>query len=264
MFARLGWLFAGFGMIFVFIFAGNADLSTPYYFRGKLETVSGIVTATKRTGFSENKTQVFAYYYRFQNDGVEREGTSYRTGDSAASLGEQVTVEFPVGRPGCSRIQGMRCAVFGPWSAFVIIFPLLGIAVVAVSFRAGWKNRSLLTNGEPALARCTGKEMTNTEVNNRYVYKVWFEFTDRGGALQRTFTRTASPENLEGSTAQTLFYDPRQPSRSMLLHGLAGNVTLDERGNVNPCGAGQVLGVLWPAAIFAVFVLVGLYLQSRL
>lgn len=268
-FSWFGWFLAGFGMIFVILFASQADFSSWIYFRGALETSPAIVTASEETHASEGGgkhrrgTPIYEHHFKFSFGGAEYAGTSYCTGGGLRD-NQHVTVEFPAGKPDLSRIQGMRRAMFGPFVIFVFIFPLIGLTLVAVTLRTGKKNIFLLANGESAQARNTGKEPTHTRVNNRTVYKVWFEFTDRSGGLQKTSTRTSTPEKLEGRAFEPLFYDVNNPVRCAFLHNLPGSVALDERGGVKPCGAGQVFSALWAPVLAAIFVIAGALLHRLL
>ena len=49
---QVGWGLVAFGGIFAWIFAGNSELSSLYYFRGEIRTVAGTVTGVEKTGFS--------------------------------------------------------------------------------------------------------------------------------------------------------------------------------------------------------------------
>ena len=93
------------------------------------------------------------------------------------------------------------------------------------------------------------------------VYKVWFEFADQTGALQNTFTRTSTPEKLEGSVFEQLFYDATNPTRAILLHSLPATLTLDERGRINPCSVGSLIAVLWAPALAVLFVITSVLIQ---
>src|SRR6202158_2777437 len=85
-FSGFGWLFFGFGMIFVWIFAGKGDYTSAFMMRGVLETAPAVVTGVQNTKFSEGGgkhtpgTPIYAYHYKFQSGGTDYEGTSYRLG----------------------------------------------------------------------------------------------------------------------------------------------------------------------------------------
>lgn len=269
MLSKFGWIFGGFGMIFLLLFASHADFSSWTEFHGALKTASGMIVSSEKTHASEGGgnhrrgNPIYAYHYRFSVNGTEYHGTAYATGGGPRNH-QAVTVEFPAGKPDISRIQGMRRAMFGPEVGFVVIFPLIGLAIVLASLRTNFRNLTLLANGETAQARITGKEMTKTRVNGRMVYKVWFEFFDRTGASQKTFTRTNAPEKLAGRVFEELFYDANRPTRAILLHQLPGSVTLDERGQVKASGTGALWGALWAPALALAFMATAICLNKIL
>ena len=266
-----GWIFFGFGMLFVFGFIGDADLTSWYLFRGQTETAQGIVTAVEKTNATEGGdkhghggTPIYAYSYHFTYSQTEHQGVSYRVG-MAAQAGATVTVEFPKNHPDISRIQNMRRNVFGPSVMFVLLFPLIGLIFIIINLTRGRKNLSLLANGEHVQAVHTDKEATRTQINKRTVYKVWFEFTDLHGELQKAFTKTINPGIIEGTGLEPLFYNRQSPSQIVLLRDLPrDNATLDERGQVSPCGLLALLKVLWPPLLGLAFIVAGWVLSHHI
>ncbi|MEI6196478.1 MAG: hypothetical protein WCS42_19330 [Verrucomicrobiota bacterium] len=275
MFARLGWMFGGFGMVFVFVFAGNADYSSLLSFRAKMENASGVVTRIEKTSASEGgrtiitKTTttkeegipVFAYHYKFSVGGKDYEGLSYFTGTREPS-GATVIVEFPPGKPEGSRIRGMRRKLFGLGAVFVFLFPAIGFGVILVSLMRGWKNIRLLVDGETALGRLISKEDTESKMGNKVIYKITFEFTDLNGELRKTVAKTENPARLEDEIFERLFYDSKSPDRSVLLNSLSGNQSLNEHGELKPCSVSALWGVLWPPGVAALFVAAGLLIKA--
>jgi len=223
---RLGWVFFGFGIFLAINLAGHADLTSWYLFRGKIETVPGIVTTVKNTRFTEGGnggryshgggTPVCAYAYHFNYNQTEYQGVSYDTGMSKKT-GATVTVEFPVNRPDISRIQTMRRGAFGPGIAFVLIFPLVGLIFITINLIVGHKILSSFIYGESAY---TGGEITNDLV----IDKGWFRAYSLKAELRGMF--------------DNLVYNEYNSSRIAPL-------SPDERGQVPPCGILDLLGVLW-------------------
>lgn len=249
-----GWLFFGFGMIFVFAFAGNADLTSFIEFRGKLETVTGIVSSEEKTRASEGGddhtegTPIYAYRYTFNLDEKNYEAVSYRTG-SGARAGDTVTVEFPEGKPELSRIRGMRRAVFGPAVVLVCIFPIVGLMFITSGLWRGWRNTSLLVNGEMALGRLVKKQATNVQINGRTVFKLAFEFTDRAGQSRQAVAKTHIPERLEDDHFERLIYDAVNSDKTLLMDSLPGEQGLTASGEIKSCESGRVLAAVLPPAV---------------
>jgi hypothetical protein len=260
-FSGFGWLFFGFGMIFVWIFAGKGDYTSAFIMRGALETAPAVVTEVQNTRFSQgggkhsSGTPIYAYHYKFQREGIDYQGTSYRLGQGNGREGDEATVEFPVGKPGYSRIRGMRRAMFSPVVAMVLLFPTVGLILVVPSVLQGRKNIRLLKDGETAQGTLVKKEATNMQVNRQTVYKLTFEFSDQSGQTRQATAKTYLPEKLEANRSELLFYDPNNPSAATLLDNLPGKQTLTDRGEFQACGFGAGLkAVLLPFAAMAVVV----------
>ena len=95
---QFGWLFFGFGMIFVWVFVVDQDLTGWYVFRGTLESAEGITTRCEETNATINERPVYAIHYEFNVDDDQYAGVSYSTGKRMADE-KLVTVEFPAGNP---------------------------------------------------------------------------------------------------------------------------------------------------------------------
>jgi hypothetical protein len=234
---QFGWLFFGFGLIFFWAFAGNADLTSPLYFRGEVETVTGRALHSEETGASEGGsknrrgTPIYANHYSFVYDGVEYEGVSYSTGNYFSN-GDTVTIEYPKGNPRVSRVQGMRRALFGPWVIFVVIFPAVGLCFILVGLKNGIKANRLLANGKLGLGKLKSKEPTNTRINNQTVYKYTFEFADELGRSCQVVSRTHIGGVLEDEQEERLLYDPYNPSYAVMMDSLPASPAIDGTGNI--------------------------------
>lgn len=187
--AQIGWAVFGFGMIFFWVFASNADFSFAT-FRGAMGRATGRITSVENTNASENRRSITKSYYQYSVAGETYNGKSYTTG-SAPEQGSQVEVEYLERDPSRSRIPGMRTAMFGPWAAIVTIFPLIGFLILFFATRSGIKRNRLLRDGMFAQGTLVSKEPTNMTVNNRRVWALTFEFTDRNGMRREATARTS-------------------------------------------------------------------------
>lgn len=243
---QLGWFLLGFGSIFAWGFAGNADVS---FLRGGgvVTDTQGIVTAIEETSFSEggsdhsDGTPVYAYSFEFETpDGAPQRGTSYRTGRGPAE-GARVTIEYDPDAPDAARIKGMRRAPFSAFVLFVLILPLAGVVLIAVRWRKGGRAMHLLKNGHLALGKLVSKTATNTRVNKRTVYRLTFEYEANDGRVHQAVTKTHQPEQLEDDAVERLLYDPALPDRAAMMDTLPGQVRISEAGQVERGGALLVL-----------------------
>lgn len=238
----IGWAITCFGMIFVWVFVGNSELTTLGKFSGGLGGVSAFVTAVEATAMSENDSKVHAVHYEFEVDDRRLSGTSYTTRGVPAE-GARVDVEYVVADPSISRIQGMRTAPFPAAVAFVWLFPLIGIGFVAFGLRSGRNAIALLVHGEHARGRLVAKEATNTTVNNQRVFKLTFEFEDGSGATHKAVVRSHLLADLEDEETEALMYDPHRDA-AVLLDALPGRPQTDAEGGFDTARPGVACAVL--------------------
>ncbi|MBI3551800.1 MAG: hypothetical protein HY077_04725 [Elusimicrobia bacterium] len=241
---QFGFIFIGFGMVFVWIFVAQADFRAWYDFRGPLETAEGRLVSCQRTNFSENNTAVYALSYVFPGPGgVQRSGTSYRLGGCPPAE-SSAGVEWPAGRSERSRIKGLRTSVMPSFVAFVLIFPLVGLVCAFFGLRSGLKDVALLARGKLASGKLVEKKPTNTKINDRTVYEMVFSFVDDHGLERRASTKTHMPELLEDQERENLLYDPQNPSRMATLDTLPGLIRTGPGGTLEAGNPAKAIGAL--------------------
>jgi hypothetical protein len=252
---QFGWLFFGFGMIFVWLFGGVTLLNGVYFWVGGMETASGIIADVRSTNTSENDVPVFANQYLFRVERLEQElrGTSYTTGRKF-SVGDNVTIEYVTHNPEISRIQSTRTSLMSSWGLCVAcIFPLVGLAFIFGGMSAGVRGVRLLGHGKVVDGVLVSKEATNTSINDRTVYKLTFEFNSENGQTYQAIARSHIPENLQDEAREQILYSPANPHYAVLVDNLPGNPDIDEFGQIYVTNAGQGLLVLvLPLLVIAV------------
>jgi len=215
-FTQFGWVFFGFGMIFFWVFAGNADMSW-LTFRGPLARAVGRVTKVEDTNASQNGSRIQANHYEFSVAGTKVSGKSYGSGSNSVSTGDEVTIEYDEKHPERSRIEGDRLGMFSGWLLFVTIFPLVGVAIIIPSFLSGMKRNRLLRDGILTTGRYKSRRQTNVRINDRPVWELTFEFTARDGRHMECQARTTDTSSLRDEAEEPLLYDPENPERAYML-----------------------------------------------
>lgn len=237
---QFGWAFFGFGMIFVWVFALNADFVSPILFSFQSNTVGGIVESVETTNATENDVQVYQVkYVYFDHLGRQHQGSSYSTGEPG--VGARVFIEFLPYAPSISRIEGMRRAIFGPFAVVSILFPLVGLGFLVSGIKYGLKANRLLAQGRIAFGKLISSEMTNTSINNRPVMKLRFAFETHEGEDWEVVAKTHEPEDLRDEPQEPLLYDPEDPSYAVLLDNLPGSTTFDSSGHLLPASTRETL-----------------------
>ncbi len=241
---QFGWLFFGFGMIFVWVFVPDIDFTSWYRFRGDVATAQGTVTAVRKTHMSENNVEVYEIRYAFAaDDGRRYEGTSYMTGARYGD-GQAVDVEYRKDGPGVSRIQGARRGAAPIWVSFVLVFPLIGLVLIVAGLKKGIKANRLLGRGKLGLGTLKSKEPTNTSINDQPVYKLTFEFAAEDGQTYEVVAKTHETRLLEDDAEERLLYDPWNPRYAAMLDNLPGAPEIDQMGHLKSAGPLRGLAVL--------------------
>lgn len=259
---QFGWLFFGFGLIFIWFFGSMADLSSIYFSLGQVETIAGVVSEVEETSATESDIRVYASHYTFRVEQLEQEfpGVSYTTGPRFSS-GDQVTVEYLAQNPEISRIQGARANLFSPWVVCLVgIFPSVGLGFLAVGVRQGIKGYRLLTNGRVGLGRLISKEPTNMRVNRKTVYKLTFEFKSDEGLTYQAVAKTHLTHLLLDEAQEQLLYDPANPTYAVMLDDLPGAPDIDELGRIQAANLGRsMLPLILPVLVLGIHGIIFLF-----
>jgi hypothetical protein len=232
---QFGWIFFGFGLIFVWIFALHADIASPILFRFQTRTTQGIVESINTTNASEDDVLIYEVSYSYFDDlGRQQSGSSYSTGTPV--VGARVAVEYLSAIPSISRAVGMRRTLFGPWAVFPVIFPLVGLVFIYSGIKYGLKANRLLTKGRIAFGKLISTEGTGASINNQPVLKLTFSFTANDGDEYEAIAKTHQPQDLRDEEQEPLLYDEADPSYALLLDDLPGSTSFDSSGNLLPAG----------------------------
>lgn len=238
MVSQMGWLFLGFGLIFVWVFAVHVDFSGLLRSITRQVETRGQVIAVEDTNLSEGGdddtpgTPIVRVAYAFAGPGGRRlEGASYSAGTDLRP-GDLVRVAYAAANPENSHILGMRQAPLPPAGLFVVVFPLIGLVMVVYSLMEGIKGIRLLGGGVLPQATLISAEPTSMSVNNRPVFRLTFDFTDADGGLHEVTSRTTQPELLQDQKTEPVLYDPLHPDDAVMLDALPGAPSLTPEGSL--------------------------------
>lgn len=227
--AIFGLFFAAFGMIFVYVFFPWRITDELQLKFGSTGTASGVILHVEKTSMSVNDEEVFANQagYSPEGGGGPRLITKSYTSGAPWKEGAPVTVRFLQSKPAVACIEGARLTLTGLWGAVVIIFPLMGFAVLFFSIAGGRRGPGwLLQNGQVAEVDVLGVDATNMRINYQTVYKIRISAPDGRGGPPLVFRRWGKGDiNLLTQHAlkkQPAFalYDPAKPKNILFPEAL--------------------------------------------
>lgn len=228
--SQFGWIFFGFGMLFVWFFVFNADLSSIFPKKYDSKT-SGFVIDSIPTSMSENSRRIYKITFRFTDrNGKEHISSSFQ--NSPLQYNKKVQIVYKSGNLSESKIKGSKMKPFGPMVLFVLIFPAVGLIFIFTGILHCFKVIRLLQYGIPGQGIFLDMKSTHTSINNRKVYKFRFQFTDRTGREHTLITRTHRTELLTGSKEKRLLYLPENPSYGIMIDLLPQYIKIDLNGNI--------------------------------
>jgi hypothetical protein len=247
---QIGFFVLAFSTPFFWLFVANADL--PWLtFRGEVTRTNGAVTSVVSTHASENKRHIWALSYRYSVDARQYEAVSYVTGGTDLEPGSLVIVEYLKGNPAKSRIEGLRRGMFGPAVLFVLIFPLIGLAIVLVALRYGVRKSAILSRGVTVFAKYKETRATNMTVNKRPVFEVIHEYRTLEGELREASTSTTDVDSITDDAEEMLLYDPARRDSGVPVDSLTPLPELDEGGGFRSNLTGALWRLAFPAAVIA-------------
>lgn len=253
--SQFGWIFFGFGMIFVLVFVTNIDFSDFYLGEGS-PTAQGKVTKVFATNSSVNKRTVFACEYEFTApNGQKIQATSYTTG-RLPNEGDTVDVEYLTNKPSYSRIKGMSQGAFPPFVLFVLIFPTIGLIFIIANLLWSLKALRILKDGIITSGQLSRTEATNTRINNSPVIRYFFTFTAQDGQKYEAKAETHNPASILDERQEMIFYDPLDPKKAVVKDNLPGHPQLREDGSFVDIGIiGALPYLILPGITVSIFVI---------
>jgi hypothetical protein len=250
---QIGFGVFGFASIFLWTFVANADFSF-ITFKGDLGRATGTVTRVVDTNASESRSRIRENHFQYSVAGERMEGVSYSTGRQVEP-GDRVLVEFLERTPQRARISGQRTGMFSPAVMFVLLFPLVGLALIIFGLRWGSKRSRLLREGVFTTGVLKSKTATNTRVNNRRVYELIFEFTARDGRRCEAKARTSMTDRLQDEREEPLLYNPEKPEDAVMLDDGPGRPRFDETGMLVGRPVAALFSMILPALVIVANVL---------
>jgi len=274
-FGFIGGMFVTLGMIFVFIFVIAARVVPSIMFGFGIKTASGKIIAIERTNATvggskySRGTPVIQYHFEFRDHNEKLlKQYSYNTGtfyidNNIANVNDSVKIEYSIIKSKFARIEGMRYSIFGPFTLFTLLFPLIGMIFVIVGYRKGSFYTKLLKKGKIADGKVFNVEHTNMRINNIPVVAYYFEYYDERGQKQVSKSKVQRTAQIGDEELEPVLFITGKKSHAILVDELPNRVMLDSNGKWTMAGGkgGAVAGILlhtlmWAIIAFSVFFIV--------
>lgn len=242
----MGALFFIFGMIGVWVFAGDLHPLDEWRLAHSAATAEATITKVSATNSTENDVRVYEYRFTFRTpDEKTISGRSYSTG-RLWTQGDTATVWYLPDKPTVARLDGTRLSTFALWVLFVLIFPLDGMIMFIISTIRGLRHVILLRYGQVSSARTLDRKPTGASVNHQPVMKYTYEFQADTGETRSGSSKAVYTEKIGDEAQEPVLYLPANPGVSMLVDALPLRCPLD----VNESGQWAFYGSMWPIVWF--------------
>ena len=216
----VGLFFAAFGSIFCAIFLPwdwPKELSLD---RSRPDLVDGIVTKTEATNLTINGVVVWRNEVTFQENGESIVSVGYTTGKEVRE-GESVKVRLHPEDLMIHCPQNMRMSKSSLDTAFVLLFPVLGIFVMITPWFTRRKQWRLYEHGLVADIRVMHVKPTNMHVNEERVFKVGVQYPNFPEMVEAKILNADDLSRLkeghELGHPVRVIYDPQKPKKFAVL-----------------------------------------------
>lgn len=245
--ALVGWLLLAIGGPLAAAFVPRTEPFGDPFAQGARRAV-GRVVAVAGTSMSVNGRTVQEVTIEWPADAPRRTAIGFADGD-APRPGTELALAWLPEDPPRVRAEGLRTHPFPAAARFVLLFPALGFALLAIGGVAGWRRARLLRDGELVLGERTAAAATNVRINRRQVHALTYRFVDARGAER---TATARSHRFDPAAVQEpLLLAPDGP-RIVRLADLPSALRLDRDGQIQPAPFGALAIALLPPTLAAV------------
>ena len=150
----------------------NSELIAPIVFSGQLATTTGTVFSEQHFSRRQLFTNVgrgaamspftvptVEVHFAFKVGGVDYEGFSFTP--IGKDIPSTVTVEYVVTQPAVARIQGFRFFFYDWTVVWILLFPLIALALIVVRCSYASEQIELLRTGAITYGSCVSKRSNN-------------------------------------------------------------------------------------------------------
>ncbi len=205
-------------MLLIFIFLG---LPTAYFGYGPDKNTANddsittcVITDIEPAGVQIGFKDGYRYYYKFTtNSGEFVESSDVRV-EGMAEVGDELTVQYDPDNPNVSNFTEIKR--FNVLWVFILglLFVLVGVIFVILTLSEAISQFFIMKNGQIVDGKLIKREETGTMVNDKAVYKMFFEFTATNGKKYVINTKTHHTNKLSDDEKEAIIFDERNPGNA--------------------------------------------------
>jgi len=218
--ALIGLVFTAIGLTMTFSVLSFMDLSVNSI-PDDSPIIEGELISVNPTNTTINEKLIYEYNYIFNSaNGKTYSGASYLNKEQIFT-DNKVQVKYNSSKPESSCIIGMETSTFPVWMLlFVIVFPIIGFLLLYFGVKKGIKNIRILQFGKIALGTYNRRETTNASVNNRPVYKFYFDFIAHDNNTYTATGETYKVHKVRDEEREPVIYNSVNPEEAVIIDTL--------------------------------------------
>ncbi len=218
--ALIGLVFTAIGLTMTFSVLSFMDLSVNSI-PDDSPIIEGELISVNPTNTTINEKLIYEYNYIFNSaNGKTYSGASYLNKEQIFT-DNKVQVKYNSTKPENSCIIGMETSTFPVWMLlFVIVFPIIGFLLLYFGVKKGIKNIRILQFGKIALGTYNRRETTNASVNNRPVYKFYFDFIAHDNNSYIATGETYKVHKVRDEEREPVIYNSVNPEEAVIIDTL--------------------------------------------
>ncbi len=232
---NIGFLFALIGLAFVVYFSFELNWKIILADKTDFKTASAVITEFQETQYTIDENPLFEYHYRYSVAGMEPNSGSFLEYAGSYRTGQEIQIEYLIKAPEVSRFAGKDRRNYDKVMFLAGIGGLLvGFSFLYPSCRKTRRERKILMAGLPSKGKLIHAEPTNLKFNEQTVYNLTYEYATLQNQSQKLSVRSHMIRNLSEEYTENLIYDPRKPSRAVIVDTLPGAVARYVTRKISP------------------------------
>jgi len=211
-----------FGIIMSYNAVEKIDIEELTYLNKETLIGKGKIVAVFEASYSEEEEVTsYGYDYVFFSPIGDLNWTSYDN-QRLYKAGDAVEIEYSSIRPSVNRISGMSNSTDDSYFGILLFIgvTLISLICLIVYFVKGLRKIKIISNGTIVEGLLFNKIETNTEVNEKRVYKMIFRYMANDGKVYDTIVKTHKTSKLEDEHSEKIIYHTKNPNQAVVVDSL--------------------------------------------